>query len=525
MGIKDKTVLSVRAVSLLDILDSEGIKYKKVGYEATTLCPWHDDKNPSLTLNDEKGLCFCFVCNGGNDGISYIQQKFGLSFREAVERIAHNHNIEVEYDDISPEEIKREVEKRKSYTSDLEHQQSVFRENLRSPRASRIREILASRGIKPETSKHFGIGYSADGFFGGRITIPILDHRGNLVGFSARSSREELLPKYKNSENNDYFKKSLVVYNEYNALQYIREADSIIFVEGHFDVISLWQHGIKNVVAMQGTGAPDESVIKRLSKRTKRFILCYDGDNGGIKAAEQFIKIAGPMACRGEITISIVSLPDGKDPDECVNDEETDFYSLIVNAPSWLDWQLDTWIKEVDFTDTSKFSALEKAIRALVNSIHSPALRQFYIDKASKALTDNISSASKLAKSWNSETHRKISLGKWSKPSPAQAREAAEKRLLRLYIHEPDVRPYCMPMMDKLQSPAYRWLWGRLKELEEYGEGMLTPQSVMAILLVAEPHYMRQLRAVAVPTIKIKNNRAIIRHIEDTLSEEILADV
>jgi hypothetical protein len=82
-----------------------------------------------------------------------------------------------------------------------------------------------------------------------------------------------------------------------------------------------------------------------------------------------------------------------------------------------------------------------------------------------------------------------------------------------------------MPMMDKLQSPAYRWLWCRLKELEEYGQGVLTPQSVMAILLVAEPHYMRQLRAVAVPTIKIKNNRAIIRHIEDTLSEEILADV
>lgn len=525
MALKDRTVVAVKSVSILEILDAEGISYKKIGNEAVTLCPWHNDSNPSLTVNDEKNLCFCFVCNGGSDSISFIQQKFGLSFPEAVERIAEKFNIEIEYDNIDPEQLKADIERRKKSLSILMNEHDSYRANLKSERAVRIRDFLKKRGIEPATSKQFQLGYAPSGFFAGRITIPVFDHRGTLVGFSGRAVDEEVKPKYKNSENNDIFKKGSIVFNEYAALQHIKEADSIVFVEGHFDVISLWQYGIKNVVAMQGTAAPDETVIKRLARRSKRFILCYDGDQGGIKATEQFVKVAGPMACRGELTISVVSLPDGMDPDDCTKDESVDFYSRIENAPSWLDWQLDKWLAHIDYNDSSTFSALEKAIRSLVNSIQSPALRQFYIDKASKALTDNIQSASKLAKQWSSETKVRQLAGKWSLPVPSQTREIVERRLLRLYIHMPDLRPYCAPMMDKVQSPAYRWLWCRIKELEEYGEGIVDSHAIMAILLVAEPHYMRQLRPVAVPTIKIKNNKAIIRHIEDILNQELIIDV
>jgi DNA primase len=525
MALKDRTVIAVRSVSVLDVLDSEGIQYKKIGSEAVTLCPWHNDSNPSLTINDEKNLCFCFVCNQGSDSISFIQQKFGLSFPEAIERIASKFNINIEYDNIDPQQLKIDIERRKNAINVLLNEHELYRENLKSNRAIRIREFLANRGIKSATSKYFQLGYSANGFFAGRITIPILDHRGTLIGFSGRSIDQDIKPKYKNSENSELFKKGSIVFNEHNALQYIREADSIVFVEGHFDVISLWQYGIKNVVAIQGTAAPDETVIKRLARRSKRFILCYDGDQGGIKATEQFISIAGPMACRGELTISVVSLPDGMDPDDCIRNESIDLYSRIENSPSWLDWQLDKWLLHIDHNDSFKFSAIEKATRSLVNSIQSPALRQFYIDKASKALTSNISSASSLAKQWSSEISIKQQRNTWHLPEPSQTRDIVEKRLLRLYIHVPTLRPYCTSMMDKLQSPAYRWLWCRIKELEEYGEGIVNSHAIMALLLVAEPHYLRQLRPIAVPTIKIKNNKAIIRHIEDVLNQELLIDV
>ncbi len=522
MSISEGTLIAIREIPITAVLEAEQIPYKKIGHEAVTVCPWHNDTNPSLTLNDDKSMCFCFVCRGGSDSVDYIQQKFGLTFAEAVERIAFKHNLAIEYDNIDPEVVAADARKRRAILDQVQSQQDEFRSNIRDPRAQRIRDILDDRGIAPATCRHFGLGYAKSGFFADRITVPIRDHRGNLVGFTGRTTKEDLKPKYKNSENNDIFDKSKIVFNEFEALNAIRESDSVIFVEGHFDVISLWQHGIRNAVAMQGTGAPSEAVIRRLSKRTKRFILCYDGDEGGHKATEQFLKVAGPMACRGELTISIVSLPDGQDPDTCIRDENIDFYSLIENAPSWLDWQLDSWLRNIDRSDTARFSQIESTIRAFVESIQSPALRQYYIDKASKNLATDEKGASQIAKEWAGNVRPVKSKRKWAKPTPVETRNAVERRLLRLYIHFPDLRSHCESMMDKLQSPAHRWLWQRLIELERCQGGSFDAHSVMAVLAVCEPHYTRQLRSLAVPTIRVKTNTGILNHIENIMNTTLV---
>lgn len=504
------------------MLEAEGIQYKKIGREAITICPWHSDTNPSLTLSDDKNLCFCFVCQGGSDSIEYIKQKFGLSFSEAIERLATNHGIPLEYDNIDPEAVAEEARKRRKIIDELTEKQEEFKGYLRDPRAERIRSILQDRGIEPSTCRHFGIGYSPGGFFSDRITVPIHDHRGTLVGFTGRSTRDEVKPKYKNSENSDIFDKSKLVFNEHRALEAIREVDSVLFVEGHFDVIALWQHGIKNVVAMQGTAAPSESVINRIARRTKRFILCYDGDAGGLKATEQFLKVAGPMACRGELTISVVSLPEGLDPEQCLADENIDFYSLIENAPTWLDWQLDHWLINIDRSDTARFSQIESIVREFVESIQSPALRQYYIDKASKSLAADSKLAVSMAKEWMSNVRSIKTKRKWLKPVPQETRKAAERRLLRLYIHFPELREYCEPMMDNLQFPTHRWMWQRIIELQKYQSGMFSAHDVMAILSVCEPHYTRQLRPLAVPTIKLKNNPGILNHTERILNTNLV---
>jgi DNA primase len=522
MSISEGTLIAIREIPITAVLESEQIPYRKIGHEAVTVCPWHNDTNPSLTLNDEKSMCFCFVCRGGSDSVDYIQQKFGLSFAEAVERIAFKHNLTVEYDNVDPELVAADAKKRRAALERNQLQQEEFRSALRDPRAQRIRDILDARGIEPATSRHFGLGYCRSGFFSDRITVPIRDHRGNLVGFTGRTTREDVKPKYKNSENDDLFDKSKIVFNEHEALSAIREADSVIFVEGHFDVISLWQHGIRNSVAMQGTAAPSEAVIRRLSKRTKRFILCYDGDEGGRKATEQFLKVAGPMACRGELTISIVSLPEGQDPDQCVRDEDLDFYSLIENAPTWLDWQLDSWLRDIDRSDTARFSQIESTIRNFVESIQSPALRQYYIDKASKNLATDEKAASQIAKEWASNVKPVRSRRKWVKPTPAETRNSVERRLLRLYIHFSDLRDHCRSMMSKLQSPAHRWLWQRLLELEKHQTEPFGPHSVMAVLAVCEPHYTRQLRSLAVPTIRLKTNDGILNHIESVMDTSLV---
>jgi DNA primase len=521
--ISDYTIKTIKDIPITSILEKEGVLCKKVGREAVTLCPWHNDKNPSLTINDEKGFCFCFVCQTGSDGIGFIQEKFGLSFADTIIKIARSHEVEVIYEDLNPELAAEEARRKVELINQLNAEHESYRKFIKDPRAQRIRDLLDSRGIQPSTCRHFELGYAPNGFFADRITVPIHDHRGTLIGFSGRATRDEVKPKYKNSENDDHFDKSKIVFNEHRASQYAREADSLIFVEGHFDVIALWQYGIKNVVAIQGTAPPTESTINRLARRTKRFILCFDSDQGGFKATEQFIKVAGPLACRGDLTISVATLPDGMDPDDCIN-ANIDLYSVIENAKPWLDWQLETWLSSVDRTDTALFTQIESRTRALVESIQSPVLRQYYIDKASRILAPDDKSALKIAKQWADNTEAVKYKKKWSRPTPVEIRILAERRLLRLYVHFPELRAETKPLMGRLQSPAHRWLWQRVLDIESCCQGPDILNVLMGLYCVCEPHYTRQLRSIAQPTINVRKDEGIMNHISKILSQELIID-
>ena len=301
--IADSSIKAVRSVNFLDVLNEEGIPYFKNGREAVTVCPWHNDTNPSLTINPDQNFCFCFVCQIGQDNIGFLKDKLNISFSDAVTRIAEKHDIKLDYENIDPEEAVRIARERAEKREKLNKAQEQFRKVLRSQKGEDARTYIDSRGIEPSTSQHFGLGFSVLGAFSGRLTIPIHDHIGNIVGFTGRSISSLLKPKYKNSESSETFDKSQLVFNEHRAVRFIRESDSVIFVEGHLDVISLYQAGFKNVVAMQGTAKPSLSVINRLSRLTKRFILCYDNDQGGHKAIGQFIQVAGPLACQGKISV------------------------------------------------------------------------------------------------------------------------------------------------------------------------------------------------------------------------------
>lgn len=521
--ISDYTLKAVKEIPITTVLDSQHVEYKKIGKEAVTLCPWHNDRNPSLTINDEKSLCYCFVCQTGDDGIGFIQAKFGLSFAEAVEKIAISNNIEVIHENLNPELALKEAKRKVQLMNQLTAEHESYRKFIKDPRAGRIRDFLVDRNIEPATSKYFELGYCPRGFFGDRITVPIHDHIGTLVGFTGRATTDRNKPKFKNSENNEYFDKSKLVFNEHRAVKYAKEADSLIFVEGHFDVISLWQYGIKNVVALQGTATPSDSILHRLARKTKRFILCFDADEGGLKATEAFIKAAGPMACRGELNLSVANLPDGKDPEDCINSNQ-DVFSIIENAKPWLDWQLDTWLSSVDRSDMARYTKIESQIRVLVESIQSPTLRQYYIDKASSALATDPESASKTAKEWASNTAPIKSRKQWQKPSPLETRIMAERRLLRLYVHCSDLRPELKEFMDKLYSPAHKWLWQRLVEIEQFCPDQDLINPLLAVYCIAEPHFTRQLRPIARPTVKVHKDSGIMSHIKQVLSQELIID-
>lgn len=523
MSIKDSTVNKVREIPLTEILKAESIAFKKNGRESVTLCPWHNDSSPSLTINDDKGLCFCFACGGGSDSIAYVRQKFGLSFVEAIERIAIKHQIPIEYDNIDPQEAIKIAEERKRMYTELQTKQGRFRYNIKSEYGASARQWLKGRGVTPEASRYFELGWATSGYFSDRITIPIHDHKGNIVGFTGRVITQDVsTQKYKNSPASEIFNKSNLIFNEHRALEAARTSGSLIFVEGHLDVVAMWQAGIRNVVAMQGTAAPPIESIKRLTRHCKRFILCYDGDAGGHSAIEHFVKVAGPLACSGELTLTIAKLPEGKDPDDCIQ-EGIDLYSIIEEAPQWLDWQIDFWLANIDRSDTHKFSKIEAAIRKLVESIKSPALRQYYVDKSASILSKDIKSASKLAKNWNKSLPKLKHAGSWDKPTPAWTRYQSEKRILRHYVHFSESRKELQPLMQHLQLPSHIWLWNRITEIELFTEN-LTPSMVMTVLAVSEPQYMRTLRPIVCPTITLRSERGIMEHAKSILLTRIEVD-
>ena len=516
MPVSPDTIEKIKALPVSSILEKEGSLLKRVGREFVTHCLWHDDKNPSLTVSDDKGFVFCHVCQEHNDAIGYVQQKYGINFREACERIAAGHGLECLYteenDTIS---LQRKVEREKQYEY-VSNTQDAFRSNLAKYPESI--SFLQSRNIEPLTSRTFGIGFDCNQK---RITIPIENHTGKLVGFTARAIEDGVKPKYKNTENNSIFNKSELVFNEFRASDSMRELDECIFVEGHFDVISLWQAGIENAVALQGTASPSSSIIKRLARKTKRFTLCMDGDAGGRSAVAKFLESVQGFALSGQLDIKIVSLPDGSDPDDFIR-SGGNISDLISSAPSWLDWIIDSWLDELDFNDKLKIQQVEAQLKELLSKIESQALRSYYFDKASIRLAQNKQSlAAEIAKSFREDLPRSSNSRSWSRPDAIYTRKIVERRLLRLYMHRPDFRWILEPLMEKLYTPGYIWLWLRIQDVLPLCSSESLLDVVKSILVVAEPYYMQQLRPLMMPSIVIDDNELSIAHIESIMMKEI----
>ena len=514
MAISDASLAKLKSGSVSKVVESLGGKLKRVGREFVTQCIWHEDTNPSLTINDDKGFCFCHVCREGGDAVAYTMKRKGMSFPDAAELTASVLGIKLEHDGISEEERARQKALRQKALDKLKAEQNTYKQNLTDERATRIQQILKDRGLEPRTSREFGLGYASTGFFGGRITIPIHNYKGELVGWTGRATRDDQPGKYKNSADSDLFNKKTLVFNEPRAKEAARLAGSLIFVEGHLDVVSLWQHGIANAVAMQGTGAPEPFVLQRLAKAVDNFILCFDGDEGGKKAVEHFISAAGPLAQKGEIQINVVKLPGGKDPDEICREGGPDaFHALVADAMPWLDWVIDYWAADLDLDNSAYVTEVEAQLKKVIDGLHSNAVRSHYIDKVSRVLSRTDKEAATTAKNWGDRSVE-IKKREWTPPTPEQTRIATERRMLRIFVHKPHHRDRLRPLLASVTHPPLRWLCDRLEELEEHCASDLTPYSVMAVVLVAEPHFIQQLRTVVQPNVMIDDADGVLAHIE-----------
>jgi DNA primase len=509
--ITPESVELVKGCSLLSLLRSENIYYKKSGHdEYETICPWHSDTNPSLTVSSSKNFCYCFACSGGGDIIAYVRQKYNLLFSDAVKKIADIFNVEIKYQsDPKSEEYQS---RRRSAIRQLQDEQSLYRQVICNEAGEPARRFLAERGILASTCKEFQLGYSADER---RVKIPIFDHDNTLVGFSGRTINGSM-PKYKNSKNSEIFNKSRLIFNENRATANTRDSGSIVFVEGFFDVMTLYQSGLRNVVAMMGVGAPDYWAIKRIASKVNRFILCYDSDDGGIRAIDHFMRPARKLCFSGEISVNVVTLPAGEDPDSMARKDIQSFRDLLKSSVPWFDWQIKRKLDIMDRVDSSSYTKIEKELKTMIGEICSSSLRMHYLDKVSKALTDSNEHAVTIVEEWEEVFAKNPSTVNWVPRGVHQLRKKSEMDLLSFYIRYPDTREELREYIKFIKTPSCSWLADRIMELEYYG--MMTYQAVLWVIVYSEHNHRHDLMPIIKPKMVIEPSPGIINCIKERLS-------
>ena len=337
--IKDTSVDVVKsAANIVDLVEAR-TRLRKVGGRYTGLCPFHDEKTPSFSVSPDRGTYHCFGCGVGGDAISFVRELEGLDFVGAIEWLADRFNIELEYEDASPEADAQRRRRDRLYAL-LDQAATFYERVLWAESGKAVQGYLAERGLGEEVSREFRLGLSPAGatlarkarekgfsqeelaaaglvtrrgsdYFQRRLMFPLTDARGRIIGFQARKLHEEdpLRGKYVNSPESELFHKSHVLYGLHLARGAITKEDRALVVEGNTDVIALRQAGLLPVVASMGT-ALTEPQLRELKRLTQRLFLCFDSDAAGEEATLRGMELALTLG----FNVHIVGLPHGKDP-------------------------------------------------------------------------------------------------------------------------------------------------------------------------------------------------------------------
>ncbi|HFB54861.1 MAG TPA: DNA primase [Hellea balneolensis] len=391
------------------------VKLKRQGREFAGLSPFTNEKTPSFFVNDEKGFYHCFSSGKHGDAISFLMEVEGLSFPEAVERLANMAGMALP--DVDPKAEARAAHNKKTINW-MEAAQQFFEKSLRRSGAEHARDYLKSRGLTGEECKRFGIGYAPDSFnalrdeliqqgasesrlieagllikpdhdvnkkpwdrFRNRIMFPITDARGRMIAFGGRALSKDDKAKYLNSPETNLFHKGHVLYRYANARKALHTpkngARGLIVAEGYMDVIALAKYGFEHACAPLGTALTQDQ-LSLLWRAGPEPTLCFDGDKAGVRAAFRSIERALPLIRPGQ-TLRFALLPDGQDPDDLLRAKGASAMRDVLDKSVSLVDML--WRREVEKErlDTPEAKAgLKERIFAALREIEHEGVRDQY---------------------------------------------------------------------------------------------------------------------------------------------------
>ena len=392
-----QTLLS--RVDIVDVIDRY-VPLKKAGANYHACCPFHSEKTPSFTVSPTKQFYHCFGCGAHGTAIGFLIEYGGKPFPDAVDELAHDAGLDVPRAERPGEAVRRE--ETGDLTALMLDAAKFYRAQLKD--APRAIDYLKQRGLTGAIAAKFGIGYAPDAWqplaavfdryddsalesaglviaadggkrydrFRDRIMFPIHDSRGQVIGFGGRVL-DKGEPKYLNSPETPLFSKGRELYGLFLARHAIRNAGTVVVVEGYMDVVALAQHGVEYVVATLGTSTTPVHVQK-LFRQSDRVIFCFDGDVAGSKAAWRALENALPVLADGK-NAGFLFLPEGEDPDDFVRQRgKAAFEALIDHATPASEFLLAELCARHPPTSAEGRAALVTAARPLLVELTAPVL-------------------------------------------------------------------------------------------------------------------------------------------------------
>lgn len=410
------TVQKIKDTADIVEVVSDYVHLIRRGANYVGLCPFHNERTPSFSVNKARNYCYCFSCHKGGSPVNFIMEKEGISYHDALMQLAKKYGIKVEERELSDEEREAQSRREGMFVAN-EWAMKHFEENLSTTQDGQDigLQYLYGRGVTPEAVRQFHLGYALDrgtafldaalrkGFniellkalglvgtsqqghnydrFRGRVIFPILNSSGKVIAFGGRDLKGGPA-KYINSPESEIYKKSNELYGMYQARSAIVREDRCFLVEGYLDVIGMWQAGMKNVVASSGTALTDGQ-ISLIHRFTKNVTLIYDGDPAGIKASLRGID----MLLSHKLDVNVLLLPDGDDPDSFARKHTPEEFRDYVSSHETDIIRFKTKVLMAEATDNPQKRV--EAIRSVVESlacIPDKVKRDVYIQECSLIL-------------------------------------------------------------------------------------------------------------------------------------------
>lgn len=402
---------------------SEYMTLKKAGRNFKALCPFHSEKTPSFVISPERQIWHCFGgCNKGGDAYQFLIEYEKVDFPEALRILAKRAGVELVSQSYSSGENSKKERLYQINSLAKEYYHYVLTKHKAGKQAL---DYLKERGIDPKIIETFSLGFSpstgnslvkylidkkrlpqeevieaglayqrgrdAGDFFRGRLMFPLIDHRDNVVGFAGRNlDNTDKTAKYINTRETFIYHKGEQIYGLNITKDAIRREGQAIIVEGEFDVLSCFQNGVGNVVAVKGT-ALTESQVNLLSRFTQKITFCFDGD----KAGQEAIKRSLVVVEKKGLTPTVIQIPGMKDPDEAISENSAAFKKAIKEDVSVYDYLLSQVLLSVDTETAEGKKAVSDLMLPFVSQIGNEIIKEHYLKKIADSLDTSYESISK----------------------------------------------------------------------------------------------------------------------------------